>query len=409
MQQTLDQMLQESIAQVNAAIEAHRPHYPDVAGPTYLALQAQIDTFLTHLEQLADQDPFLPDSALRDYILTLQDHPVFIGGMAKSGTSLMRNLLDHHPQLAIFPCEGVLFHSLNIVADLPYKERCRHILLAALEQLISHDLGGGPYWVLTRGDHTPDPYANLVSAYRQRLAQLPPSDEAIVQAIVYAYLLARSPFAEPRAERAWVEKTPDNIDRMSFLLKLYPAAKFIICLRDPRAVIASTKFRHLQKYHNFKLQSTLNTMRLGWQKLLCDQLQHGDRILLVHYEDLVSNTRSEMERVADFLATDFDDRLLVPTVGGLSARANSGYTREVTGTEVHTGSIERWRQKLTAAEIDFINAEMAPLMAQFGYEESAIHSWTYFQAVFNLHREYHAASLPFSRSQAIRGRLKRFW
>ncbi len=41
----------------------------------------------------------------------LRDHPIFICGHPKSGTSLMRNLLDHHPQLAVYPEESHFFRN----------------------------------------------------------------------------------------------------------------------------------------------------------------------------------------------------------------------------------------------------------------------------------------------------------
>jgi len=39
----------------------------------------------------------------------LRDHPVFLGGHPKSGTSLLRALLDSHPQLVVYPEESGFF------------------------------------------------------------------------------------------------------------------------------------------------------------------------------------------------------------------------------------------------------------------------------------------------------------
>lgn len=39
---------------------------------------------------------------------TFKDRPIFICGHPKSGTSLLRNLLDNHPQLAVYPEESLL-------------------------------------------------------------------------------------------------------------------------------------------------------------------------------------------------------------------------------------------------------------------------------------------------------------
>ena len=41
--------------------------------------------------------------------MNLKDRPVFICGHPKAGTSLLRNLMDSHPQLVVYPEESVFF------------------------------------------------------------------------------------------------------------------------------------------------------------------------------------------------------------------------------------------------------------------------------------------------------------
>lgn len=42
-------------------------------------------------------------------MIELRDRPIFICGHPKSGTSLLRNLLDFHPQLVVYPEESRFF------------------------------------------------------------------------------------------------------------------------------------------------------------------------------------------------------------------------------------------------------------------------------------------------------------
>ena len=48
--------------------------------------------------------------------------PIFILGAPKSGTSLLRSLLDNHPELAVIPFEATLFQILGEEISHPYRK-----------------------------------------------------------------------------------------------------------------------------------------------------------------------------------------------------------------------------------------------------------------------------------------------
>src|SRR4030042_6895891 len=61
----------------------------------------------------------------------LRDHPVFICGHPKSGTSLVKSILDSHPQLVVYPEETIFFRrflprsvGLDIHEQLKLAEQC---------------------------------------------------------------------------------------------------------------------------------------------------------------------------------------------------------------------------------------------------------------------------------------------
>lgn len=399
--------IEQAIAAVDAALADHQPHYPDIHAPTYGTLIQRINAFYELCLAAADSG-VTPDPERAAHAAAVYQSPVFIGGMPKSGTSLMRNLLDGHPQLAVFPCEGALFDPLATSADQPYAAQAEVVLRRVFEEIITADLGGGPHWLLSGGQGSFEPYRDLIAAFRWRLADLPPVPGSIVEAAVCAFLIARPAPPAELQEIGWVEKTPSNAARIDALRRQFPRARFILCVRDPRGLVASTKFRHLKKYQNFKLLGTMIRMRRMWEHILRAVEQHGPEIcMIVRYETLVTQTEAEMRQIAAFLGIDFDLALLIPTSGSLPAKANTGYAPEQRASAVTDTSVDKWKTQLTTAEIDFTSGLMAPYTARFGYEVGRRSPLAFLRAVMQLQRQYRAAGLPFSARSAIRAWLKR--
>jgi len=113
------------------------------------------------------------------------------------------------------------------------------------------------------------------------------------------------------------EKTPGNVLCFSELKELYPRAYFIYVVRDPRAVINS-----LVKVGK-KARGTTNTVGVGKNVFNDVQLIHnytsaGDEFysanksscFLLHYEDLVSQTENKVKEVCQFLGLIFEETML---------------------------------------------------------------------------------------------------
>lgn len=391
------------------AIEARAPFYPDTRHPSYQHLLDSIEAFQQAIEQSgAVEQVELSEAAIR-HANAIQDRPVFIGGLAKSGTTLLRNLLDGHPQLAAFPVEGGLFHRLLRRPGIPFAERVTPWLRDAFSLLVSTDQGGGPHWLLSSGQPSIEPYARYIAAFRRRLSALPPEDESLIRASLFAFLVARDISPEQASrEIYWVEKTPSNVQNMDRILGVYPSAKFLFILRDPRASVASTRARHLKKYGNFDLQHLIEKAREVYRIVQEAAARLPEEtVLLTRYEDLVRDAPGEMARIAAFLGIDFDEVLLEPTVGGLPARPNTGHGQNVGRTEVFTGSLDKWRTTLSRAEIDLTSSYLHPYTAAFGYEPLSTSALVYARAALRIRQEYAGDGLSFSLRRAVKAWLRR--
>src|ERR1700761_6046238 len=61
--------------------------------------------------------------------LNLARHPVYICGVHRSGTTLVQDLLDGHPDLVVLPSEGTYFTNLEFkLRALPENDRAAYLI-----------------------------------------------------------------------------------------------------------------------------------------------------------------------------------------------------------------------------------------------------------------------------------------
>ncbi|MFO1154556.1 MAG: sulfotransferase [Rhodospirillales bacterium] len=188
---------------------------------------------------------------------------VFVGGLHRSGTTLIANLLARHPAIGSLELQGTGNSEGQYLQDVLPKE----------------DAFGGP-GLLAFNDGFSDP-AGLAAA-----------DETAV-----------------RLHRAWethwpantpvvLEKTPGNLLRASLLHGLFPRARFLFVIRHPIAVALAT-----QKWSHTGVFCLLQHWLAGYGHL--DRLERaGIDHMLISYEDLLVRGEYLLATVADWLGLD---------------------------------------------------------------------------------------------------------
>ena len=216
--------------------------------------------------------------------------PVFVIGMMRSGTSLIEQMLDSHPEI-----QGL--GELE-VARKWYDD---HLAFANRKDKVSHAI------------------PLLQRAFAEQIAQFAGS------------------------QTTFVDKMPVNFRFIGFLAKAFPKAKFIHLKRSPQAVIWSNFKMHLNhNYHGFIHDLTDLT---AYYQLYLDLMRFwdrncGNRILSVNYEGLVASPEAEVKRILSFIGKDFDPNCL-------SFEKNKRVVRTTSSTQVKRGlyknSSEQWR------------------------------------------------------------------
>jgi hypothetical protein len=216
----------------------------------------------------------------------------------------------------------------------------------------------------------------------------------------------------------WGEKTPRHVFRLAEIFDLYPRAKVVCMVRDPRAVVLS--YRDWRNQGGFDLEAdpghaetiALDNERAhkSYNLLLMSLLWRsqtnaaqggrerfgGERVFLQRYEDLVDDPVPAIQKLCAWLGVEFDIAMLqVPVL-------NSSFSKFDRAGGFSRSSLDLWRQHLSGDELAVIQATCARQMAGLGYERVQASS------PMAVVREWLA--LPFSSARAIRansGRLGR--
>ncbi len=205
----------------------------------------------------------------------------FIVGVTRSGTTLLRLMLDAHPQLAIPP-------ETHFVPQLIRTTRKRGISCEEAHGVVT----GHRQW----GDFGLDS-GELLSRFCE-LDRIDP--ETTLRAFFELY-------AEREGKPRWGDKTPNYIKRMKQIERWIPEAHFIHMIRDGRDA-ALSRFKRL-----LKEPPPMETVAERWvRKIEGARTDSGDlsHYIEVQYEELVRDTESQLRRVCEFLELPWDRSIL---------------------------------------------------------------------------------------------------
>ncbi|MDA8194932.1 MAG: sulfotransferase [Thermaerobacter sp.] len=229
------------------------------------------------------------------------DHPIFIVGMPRSGTTLLSMLLNRHETVWISPETHFLEEFLPIILHFPKLRARNEKLAAALAQnpLDRNFLQRFKREILGKNFTFSEPELNDLYQRAPRL-----SARDFFQAILEAD-------AAKHGKRRWGEKTPYHLFYLPALKTLFPPAKFIHIKRDPRAVSLSTRTAWPRSESPAMLASETC---FSWQAHMrigsAYPSLYPDDYVEITFEDLVQHTERTLRRVCGFLALDFDPSML---------------------------------------------------------------------------------------------------
>lgn len=269
--------------------------------------------------------PARPSGAALAAARAWMERPVFLCGHHRSGTTLVRALLDGHPEVRVLPSEGTFRTSFpDAAVARPTDAALDRFAAEWVSRLV--DPNAEPHFKLGRSAANDLPAVSFVRrlfGWHDALREEPVPE---ARAPWRAFLALVAAFREDGAPRLWAEKTPRNEREAGALLRAFPEARFVHLVREPGATLASLlEIRRRAGLGDADRALRARDIARSFGLALSNPRRLGDRYLVLRFEDLVSRPDRAVERVATFLGIAPDDVLATPTEMGRPVRPNSAF------------------------------------------------------------------------------------
>lgn len=257
--------------------------------------------------------------------------PVFFVGFPRSGTTLVEQILASH-------------HSVVTTDELPLlrtvKKRCVELQ--------------GP-----------------AARYPDCLDRL--SDDQLENLRRLYFELAAQAVGDTVAGKCLIDKLPLNVIELPLIRRLFPRARVLFALRDPRDVCVSCFMHHFEineaMVHFSELASTarfyaavMNLWRHYKLTLDIDYLEY-------RYEDLIDDTEGVARRIIEFIGLDWNPEVLEYMQAASSKFISTPSYQDVT-RPIYRRAVSRWKNYRT--QLTPILETLAPFVEAFAYPPAEI-------------------------------------
>jgi len=259
--------------------------------------------------------------------------PIFVVGCPRSGTTLIRVILDSHPNICCGP-------ETNLVKNM-------------------------------------ENFREKISERWKMLASYGVEEQAMNQKIKEILLLFMEHYTKSKSKKRWAEKTPDNIFHVDFIDELFPDCQFINIIRDGRDVVCSYKERWGSK--------TIFLAIKNWNRSI--ELTHRyrtkfnkDRYMEIRYEELVTRPERETKKMMQFLGEEWIPNLLThhkidhdfwfkSSKGQqISSKMEKKPQRHSPSKPIFTSSVGKWKKNLNIVEKALVNIYLGKSLEKLGYK-----------------------------------------
>jgi Sulfotransferase family len=266
----------------------------------------------------------------------------FVIGCERSGSTLLRAMLDSHPRLAV-PPESYFLATVSPGPTATHEVRADSFLADVTSRQAD----------LLRW-HLPE------ETVRERLRALAPLTFYVAAAALYDV------YGESQGKPIVGDKTPAYVMVAARLASAYPEARFVHLVRDGRDVALSLVDRE------HKPPNTLAQAALFWRHRVLAGLNAeaalGDRCIRVVYEDLVDEPTATLERICDHLGVDYDPRMLDYTRAGeryASGHSHPHQHRNLSRPPVR--GLRDWSVTMTPGQRGLFDVLAGDVLARLGY------------------------------------------
>lgn len=271
------------------------------------------------------------------------DQPIFIVGMARSGTTLLSEILNNHSKIAVSPETHYFSKYWADSNKASLKKRTR-----LSEQFLISD----EFKQFGFSDRETDEIAHEI---REGLKN---GQTEFFTTIMHRFRLkAQKPI--------WAEKTTAHLMYIPEIAHLIPGGSFISITRDPRDVCLSLK------KVPFNPGSSISIARRWRRYVTRTEYYHNryeNRFHEIKYEDLVTDPQPTVKKICDFLGVQFESSMLNRAQMPATFNIDHEYWKMNATRPIDSKNFGKWKNEMSPGEIYFFQKFLAKEMKLYSYE-----------------------------------------
>jgi hypothetical protein len=271
--------------------------------------------------------------------------PIFILGCPRSGTTLLSLMLHQHPRIAIPPENRFLLPTYFDRAD--FGDLADEANRRALAEKIVDS-----HWF---ADLRLDP---------ERIVEQVVDEAWTVGSAVGLVLRA---YSEQSGKLRWGDKRPYYRNAIWLIRRMFPDAQFVHIIRDGRDAVASMKHVPPWNEQSFDARVCAWIEAVDQAKEARDKLT-ADTFYELQYERLVTEPKTELAGLCEFLGEEIDEAMLRPERLADHVVPEHQTWHVLTRQEVSPRSIGTFRERLEPGQLGLAEAVMGDRLAAYGYE-----------------------------------------
>jgi hypothetical protein len=307
--------------------------------------------------------------------LPTEPEAIFVVGVARSGTTMMRYLLEASDRIAIARENHFMGHVFGRRGARHFFRRAGDLADDAAVLKVVDMIYSGEYERLA-GWRRPSPFWYWLKdeVPREEMERRLLAAERTERGMFAAFLRV---YADAHGRPVMGEKTPTHLAFVDTLLDWYPQARVIHMLRDPRAIYVSDRYRRQNRDRwpytwirrvPLLLESYLLLLTVvTWPRALSLHRrlakQYPGRYMMVRFEDVVRKPLETLPAVFEFLGVE------MPASIAQDVAVPSQHGMRSSDEGIDPKAADRWRDRIRPGARRFLEFFLRRPMRRHGYTD----------------------------------------
>lgn len=266
---------------------------------------------------------------LSQEVSSLDHPPIFLTGPYRSGTTLVRYIIDSHSHICCPPETD---------------------FIGALSSLLTEE------------------------TYRRGFSGMGFDEDHVVQRIREFVIYFFGNYALSKGKGRWADKSPSYVDWLPFIHQLFPEAKFVMIYRHGLDQVNSFTRGGTFMHEALRTQyveggDLLFAASRYWvaqvEKMMDFEANHPDRCFRLTYEELCTNPERCLKALFEFLAEPWEPEVMDFYHFEHDMGKEGGRAISTKGFEISQGHYKTWPQEILQGCISIMDAKLRKL----GYQD----------------------------------------